>query len=90
MVLLAARDKKGDPKLGGIERTYQIAPVPSQLKRIEKRSNPPGARHASGIARSLWGRMASCGGLVTRLFVVWACASVGSAEEREGRVPRLS
>jgi hypothetical protein len=42
-----------------------------------------GARHESGIAGSLWGGMASCGGLATRLFVAWACASVGPASAPE-------
>jgi hypothetical protein len=46
-----------------------------------------GARHESGIGGSLWGGTASCGGLATqlatRLFVAWACASVGPVAATE-------
>jgi hypothetical protein len=43
-----------------------------------------GARHESGIAGSLWGSLATCSGLATRLFVAWAGASAGpvAAPER--------
>jgi hypothetical protein len=42
-----------------------------------RRTSKTGARHDSGIAGSLWGRLATCSGLATRLFVAWADASVG-------------